>query len=113
MEECSLGPENSDIDVKQFSSEATGQGRNIFEVFKVKEKARCWSQANGDGMIVKDRKVWKESQGLEEEDTRRCGEENAVNGLALLLIDQLLSFRSQNSESPGTSISNVTMHEGK
>ena len=31
VEECSLGPEYADIDVKQFSRKATREGRNIFE----------------------------------------------------------------------------------
>ena len=38
VEECSLGPECADIDVKQIFRNATREGRNIFEVFLVKDK---------------------------------------------------------------------------
>ena len=38
VEACSLGPEYADIDVKQILRKATREGRNIFEVFKVKEE---------------------------------------------------------------------------
>ena len=46
VEDCSLGPEFSDVVVKRILRNATRNGRTIFEVFSVK--------ASGDGMIVKD-----------------------------------------------------------
>ena len=47
VEENSLGPEYSDVDVKHIVRNATMEGRNIFEVFSVREKgehlvARKW-----------------------------------------------------------------------
>ena len=38
VEECSLGPEYSDVDVKHILRSATREGRRIFEVFSVREK---------------------------------------------------------------------------
>ena len=53
MEDCSLGPEYSDVDVTHILRNVT---RVIFfEFFSVKEKKACiQSQESGDGMIVKD-----------------------------------------------------------
>ena len=77
MEEYFLGLEFSDVDVKHISRNATGKGRNIFEVFSVKEKGEhpvaskwrwddCQRQTKSQ-----EEKAWKESQGLEEEDKRK------------------------------------------
>ena len=77
VEECSLGPEYADVDVKHFLRNATRGGRNFFEVFKVKEEGAhlvasklrwddCQRRRN-----PQEEKAWRESQGLEEEDERK------------------------------------------
>ena len=38
VEECSLGPQYGDVDVKKILRRVSREGRNIFEVFKMKEK---------------------------------------------------------------------------
>ena len=57
VEENSLGPEYSDVDVMHISRNATREGRNIFEVFRERERERekkesIWSQASGDGGLT-------------------------------------------------------------
>ena len=84
LEECSLGSKYADIDVKQFLRKATREGRNIVEVFKLKEKgglpvASKWRW--DDGQIqrkLQEAKAWKERRGIEVEDKRKrcvaCGD---------------------------------------
>ena len=38
VEDCSLGPEYSDVDVKHILRNATGESGNIFEVFSVAKR---------------------------------------------------------------------------
>ena len=79
VEECSLDPEYADIDVTQILRKATREGRNIFEVFKVKEKGKLlvaskwrWDDCQRQRKS-QEGKYWKESRGLEVEDKRkRC-----------------------------------------
>ena len=82
MEEYSLGPEYSDVDVMHILRNAAREGRKIFEIFGVKEKGEqlvaskwrwddCQTQRK-----PQEEKAWKESQGLEEEDKRMCSAAN-------------------------------------
>ena len=60
------------IDVKQNLRKAPREGRNIFDVFMVREKESCQSQAGADRKSQEE-EAWKESRGIEVEDKRkRC-----------------------------------------
>ena len=95
MEEYSLGPEFSDVVVKHILRNATGEGRQNFEVFSVKEKGEhlvaskwrwddCQRQRKSQEV-----KAWTESQGLEEEDKRKwcAAYENAGRKMLKYLED--------------------------
>ena len=67
VEECSLGPEYVDIDLTQILRKTTGEGRNIFEDFKVKEKGELlvackwrWDDCQRQRKSQEE-KAWKES----------------------------------------------------
>ena len=64
MEEYFLGPEFSDVDVKHVSRNATREGRNIFEVFSVKEQgehpvASKWRWDDCQRQKSQEEKDWK------------------------------------------------------
>ena len=79
MEECSLCLEYADIDVKQVLRKATREGRNRFEVFKVKGKGELlvasqwrWDDCRRQGKSQEEQ-AWKESRELGVDDKRkRC-----------------------------------------
>ena len=77
VEECSLGPEYADIDVKKILRKATREGRNIFEVFKVKGKGELlvtsqwrWDDCQRQ-MKSQEDKAWKECREFGVEDERK------------------------------------------
>ena len=87
VEECSLGPEYADIDVKQISRTATREGRNIFLTLQGERKRRAAGRkqvamgglsktkeiASGNSLERKSRKLkWKiRESGVRPTKTRR------------------------------------------
>ena len=77
VEDCSLGPEYSDVDVKHTLRNAPRECRNIFEAFSVKEKGEHlvaskwrWDDCQRQRK-PQEEKAWKESHGLDDEDKRK------------------------------------------
>ena len=74
VEECSLGPEYSVVDVKHILRTATREARFVIEVFSVKARdehlvASKWRRDDCQRQKKsKEEKAWKKSQGREEED---------------------------------------------
>ena len=77
VEENSLGPEFSDVDVKQMLRNATRESKNIFEVFSVREKgehpvASRWRWDDSQRQRRPQKEIdWKESQSPEVGDKRQ------------------------------------------
>ena len=94
VEHYSLGPEYSDVDVKHILRNATREGRNIFEVFKMKEEGKHlvagklrWDDCQRRRKPLEE-KAWKESQGLEEHKRRWCAAcEDAAKKMLTYLED--------------------------
>ena len=80
VEECSLGPGYSDVDVRHTMCNATREGRNIFEVFverkgehpehPVKSKLR-WDDCQRRREFAKRRKLGRRAKDYEEENKRK------------------------------------------
>ena len=67
------GSEYADIDVKQISSKATREGRNMFKVFKVKEEGEH---------LVASKWRWDDWQRQKEDKRKRCvAFEEAAKGM--------------------------------
>ena len=111
-----MGLEYADIDVKQILRKATREDRNIFGVFKVKEKgellvANKWRWYDSQRhRKSQEEKAGKESQGLEEEDKRKSYEDAARKILKYLEDSEdlkvgLSEFKEQLETPEGASIS--------
>ena len=79
VEECSLGPEYADVDMKKILSKASREGRKFFKVLKVKEEGEH---------PVASKWRWDDWQRQLEDKRKRCvAFEEAATGMLKYLED--------------------------